>query len=86
MSVCIKGSRIPLKAKEYALIKCLFDHKNTIVTKETLFDEVWGDSFYADGTLNVHIRKLREKIEKNPNEPEYIKTIWGTGYILEIKE
>ncbi|MBR6222767.1 MAG: response regulator transcription factor [Lachnospiraceae bacterium] len=86
MSVCIKGSHIHLKAKEYALIKCLFDHKNTIVTKETLFDEVWGDSFYADGTLNVHIRKLREKIEKNPNEPEYIKTIWGTGYILEIKE
>jgi two-component system response regulator RegX3 len=38
----------------------------------------------SDGTLNVHIRKLREKLEDNPNEPKLIKTIWGTGYILEL--
>ena len=50
--------------------------------KKTLFEKVWGDSFYSDGTLNVHIRKLREKLEDNPNEPKLIKTIWGTGYIL----
>ena len=84
MSVIMNGRSIPLKAKEFALLKALYDHKNTIVTKERLFDEVWGDSFYGDGTLNVHIRKLREKLEKDPNNPEYIKTIWGTGYILEI--
>ena len=78
------GRRIPLKAKEFALLKVLYDHKNTIVTKEQLFDEVWGDSFYGDGTLNVHVRKLREKIEKDPNNPELIKTIWGTGYMLEL--
>ncbi|MCR5700735.1 MAG: response regulator transcription factor [Lachnospiraceae bacterium] len=84
MSVIYEGSKIPLKAKEYALLNCLYEHKNTIVTKETLFDEVWGDSFFSDGTLNVHIRKLREKLEKNPNEPKLIKTIWGTGYILEV--
>ena len=85
MSVIKDNERIPLKAKEFALLKCLYDHKNTIVTKETLFDEVWGDSFYSDGTLNVHIRKLREKLEKDSNNPEMIKTIWGTGYILEDK-
>lgn len=85
MSVIKGGERIPLKAKEFALLRCLYDHKNTIVTKETLFDEVWGDSFYSDGTLNVHIRKLREKLEVDPNNPEMIKTIWGTGYILEDK-
>ena len=85
MSVVLKGNRIALKAKEYMLMKCLYEHKNSIVTKDVLFDEVWGDAFYSDGTLNVHIRKLREKIEKDPNAPEYIKTIWGTGYILEIK-
>ena len=84
MSVIMKGNRIPLKAKEYALLSALYDHKNTIVTKDQLFDEVWGDSFYSDGTLNVHIRKLREKLEEDPNNPEYIKTIWGTGYILEL--
>ena len=86
MSVVICGQRTALKAKEYALLKCLYSHKNTIVTKDNLFDEVWGDAFYSDGTLNVHIRKLREKLEKDPNNPEYIKTIWGTGYMLEIKD
>lgn len=84
MSVTAKGQRIPLKAKEFALLKCLYDHKNTIVTKDALFDEVWGDTFYSDGTLNVHVRKLREKLEDNPNEPKLIKTVWGTGYVLEL--
>ena len=85
MSVCLNGKQIPLKAKEFALLSCLYEHKNTIVTKETLFDEVWGDTFYSDGTLNVHIRKLREKLERDPNNPERIRTVWGTGYILEEK-
>ncbi len=84
-SVYVRNQKITLKAKEFMLLECLYQRKNTIVSKEALFDEVWGDSFYSDGTLNVHIRKLREKIEKNPNEPEYIKTIWGTGYMLELK-
>ena len=85
MSLILRGERIALKAKEFALLKCLYEHRNTIVTKDKLFDEVWGDNFYSDGTLNVHIRKLREKLEADPNEPRYIKTIWGTGYILELK-
>ncbi len=84
MSVVIKGQSIPLKAKEYALLDCLYKHHDTIVKKEVLFDEVWGDTFFSDSTLNVHIRKLREKIEENPNEPKLIKTVWGTGYILEL--
>ena len=84
MSVVIKGNRISLKAKEYALLNCLYAHHDTIVKKEVLFDEVWGDTFFSDSTLNVHIRKLREKIEEDPNKPRYIKTIWGTGYILEL--
>ena len=83
MSVVVEGRHISLKAKEFALLKCLYSHKNTIVTKDALFEEVWGDTFYSDGTLNVHIRKLREKLEEDPNDPKIIKTIWGTGYILE---
>ncbi len=82
----VRGREVVLKAKEFKLLKCLFEHRNTIVSKETLFDVVWGDAYFSDGTLNVHIRKLREKLEDNPNEPEMIKTIWGTGYMLEIKD
>ena len=83
MSCTVNGRQVQLKSKEFALLSCLYEHRNTIVTKEMLFDEVWGDSFYSDSTLNVHIRRLREKIEEDPNEPAFIKTIWGTGYILE---
>lgn len=84
MRVYVKGRGIQLKAREFKLFQSLFENKNTIVTKEQLFSRVWGNSYYSDGTLNVHIRRLREKIEENPNEPQMIKTIWGTGYILEL--
>lgn len=83
--VYIGEKEVSLKAKEFKLFQCLFENRNTIVTKEMLFDLVWGDSYFSDGTLNVHIRKLREKLEENPNEPKMIKTIWGTGYMLELK-
>ena len=84
MSAILNGERIALKAKEFALLQCLYEHRNTIVKKDILFEEVWGDSFFSDGTLNVHVRKLREKLEKDPNNPQMLKTVWGTGYILEI--
>ena len=83
MRVGVGEREVQLKAKEFKLFACLFERRNTIVTKEVLFDTVWGDTFYSDGTLNVHIRRLREKLEKRPDEPELIKTVWGTGYILE---
>ncbi len=84
MSVTVRGQKIELKAKEFKLLQCLYENRGTIVTKQRLFDEVWGDAFFSDGTLNVHIRRLREKIEENPDEPKLIKTIWGTGYMMEI--
>ena len=84
MSVMVEGRRVDLKAKEYALLDCLYRHKNAIVKKEDLFDEVWGDTFFSDSTLNVHIRRLREKIEEDPKNPKYIKTVWGTGYYLKL--
>ncbi len=86
LKVYVNGNAVSLKAKEFKLLKCLSDHRNTIVTKEELFNTVWGDTYFSDGTLNVHIRKLREKIEENPNQPVLIKTVWGVGYILEIEE
>lgn len=84
MKVGVGEREVQLKAKEFKLFACLFEHRGSIVTKNELFDMVWGDSFYSDGTLNVHIRRLREKLEENPNEPEMIRTVWGTGYILEL--
>lgn len=81
--VRVNGVEIKLKTMEYKLICYLARNKNKVVTKDELFHNVWGDSFTGDGTLNVHIRHLREKIEVNPNDPQYIKTIWGTGYVLE---
>lgn len=85
LKVYVGEKEIVLKSKEFYLFKCLFDNRNTIVSKEKLFETVWGDSYYSDGTLNVHIRRIREKIEENPNEPGLIKTVWGTGYILETE-
>ena len=85
MSAVLDGQRIALKAKEFALLRCLYQHRNTIVKKDVLFEEVWGDSFFSDGTLNVHVRKLREKLEENPNDPKMLKTVWGTGYILKCQ-
>ncbi len=80
----LDGRRVELKAKEFKLLQCLFENRNTIVTKEKLFEKVWGDAFFGDSTLNVHIRRLREKLEKDPGSPKFIKTVWGTGYLLEI--
>lgn len=81
--VWINGEDVQLKTKEFKLFEYLYENKNKVITKEELFANVWGDSFFGDGTLNVHIRKIREKVEENPNDPKHIKTIWGTGYIYE---
>lgn len=84
MRAYVNGKDVGLKTKEFKLLAYLYQHPNKVITKAELFDQVWGDEFFSDGTLNVHIRKIREKIEENPNEPKYIKTIWGTGYMLEL--
>jgi len=81
--VRVNGEEVKFKTLEYRLLCYLAQHKNRVVPKEELFAKVWGDSITGDGTLNVHIRHLREKIEDDPNRPQYIKTVWGTGYVLE---
>ncbi|MFS0820317.1 response regulator transcription factor [Bacillus sp. 1P02SD] len=81
--VRVNGVEIQLKTMEYKLLSYMAKNKNRIITKDELFQNVWGDSFVGDGTLNVHIRHLREKIERNPKDPKFIKTVWGTGYVLE---
>lgn len=79
----IEGKPVKLKSMEFKLLSYLMKNKGRVLSKEELFEHVWEDSITSDGTLNVHIRHLREKIEKNPNEPVFIKTIWGKGYLFE---
>lgn len=75
------GSRpVKLTALEYKLLEYLIGNKGRVVSKQELFDNVWEDKFTGDGTLNVHIRKLREAVERDPGTPEYIITEWGSGY------
>lgn len=81
--VFVGGKEVELKAQEYKLLEYLIKHPNRTLTKEELFENVWGHVMTGDNTLNVHIRYLREKIETNPKEPKYIKTVWGKGYLFD---
>lgn len=74
--------RIKLKEMEFKLLHYLMEHKDRTISKEELFEQVWKDHFVGDGTLSVHIRHLREKIEEEPDHPVFIRTVWGVGYIF----
>ena len=78
--VKVNGITVKLTALEFRLLAYLIENGGKVISKKELFEKVWEDKFTGDGTLNVHIRRLREAIEKNPNEPEYIQTVWGDGY------
>ncbi|WP_303869804.1 response regulator transcription factor [Acetobacterium wieringae] len=86
MKVYRNEKDVGFKTKEFKLFQYLYENKNRVISKDELFARIWGDAFFSDGTLNVHIRKIREKIEENPNQPRLIKTIWGTGYMFESQE
>ncbi|MEE1061234.1 MAG: response regulator transcription factor [Ruminococcus sp.] len=75
--------QISLKAMEYKMLLYLLENRNRVVTKDELLKNVWNDEFIGEGTLSVHIRHLREKIEADPKNPEIIKTVWGVGYMIE---
>jgi len=79
--IFVNGNEVELTNKEYELLMLLISAPNKVFTKEEIFSKVWGYDAEQDiPTITVHIRKLREKIEFNPSEPEYIITIWGVGY------
>ncbi|QUG43418.1 response regulator transcription factor [Psychrobacillus sp. INOP01] len=80
------GKTLELTAKEIGLMSCFMHHPNQILSKETLFEHVWGDDFFgSDNTVMVHIRRLREKIEPEPSNPSFILTVKGLGYKLHTK-
>ena len=79
-TLTVEGNIKKLTSLEFTLLSYLTDNPGRLITKKELFDNVWKDKFTSDGTLNVHIRKLREAIEKDPQEPSYIVTVWKEGY------
>jgi two-component system response regulator RegX3 len=81
-SVLRGGQPVKLKPMEYRLLLYLFDNGGRRLTKDELLEKVWGDTFIGEGTLSVHIRHLREKLEDDPKNPVHIKTVWGSGYMF----
>jgi len=77
------GETVKLKPLELKLLLYLIDNKGKRITKDELLENVWQDTFIGEGTLSVHIRHLREKLEDAPNNPCFIKTVWGSGYMFE---
>ena len=81
------GKTIDLTAKEYDLIELLMKNPRRVYSRESLMDLVWGYSYAGDyRTVDVHIRRRREKLEKNPAEPDHIMTKWGVGYYFTDKD
>ena len=75
------GTVVELTAKEYQLMELFMQNPRRVYSREMLMDTVWGYTYAGDyRTVDVHIRRLREKLETNPAEPEYIMTKWGVGY------
>lgn len=82
--VYINGKEVNLTAKEFDLIELLIFNPNKVYSRENLLNIVWGYDYPGDvRTVDVHIRRLREKIESNPSEPRYIHTKWGVGYYFQ---
>ncbi|KRD91078.1 two-component system response regulator [Bacillus sp. Root147] len=83
--VFVNDKEVFFTAKEFDLLKFIVSHPNQVLSKEHLFEKIWGfDSSGDISTVTVHIRKLREKLEENPADPQYLETIWGAGYRFNI--
>ena len=84
--VFISGREINLTAKEFDLLELLINNPNKVYSREQLLSIVWGYEYPGDvRTVDVHVRRLREKIEENPKEPKYVNTKWGVGYYFKAQ-
>lgn len=81
--VTVDGTAVKLTSLEFRLLSYLAKNRGRVVPKQELFEQVWQDKITGDGTLNVHIRRLRQAIEEDPDKPRYIVTVWGDGYKFE---
>lgn len=74
------GEKVPLTSKETALLRFFIENPNQVFTKDQLYERVWNQDVVDDNTIMVYIKRIRDKIEDDPKNPEYIKTVWGLGY------
>jgi DNA-binding response OmpR family regulator len=82
--VTVEGKHVELTAKEFDMLYLLARHPKQVFTREQLLERVWGGAQYIDpGTVTVHVRRLREKIEADPSKPMRLLTVWGVGYKFE---
>ena len=83
--VYIKDKEINITGREYEVLEFLASHPGRIYSRDMLLDAIWGEKFVGDArTVDVHIRRLREKIEENASDPQYVKTKWGSGYYFQM--
>ncbi|PQP81428.1 DNA-binding response regulator [Paenibacillus sp. PCH8] len=83
-SVKLKDNDIALTPLEFSILVLLSSYPGQVFSSEKIYETVWKEPYgYSDNTVMVHIRNLREKLELNPREPQYIKTVWGVGYKIE---
>jgi len=79
-----RGQALELSGKEFELLVHLMRNRGKALRKEDIFAAVWGSYNASDpSTLTVHIKRLRDKLERNPRDPRHIRTVWGVGYIFE---
>lgn len=81
----LAGHELHLTTLEDRILAHLVSRRGTVCTKEEIIRSVWGDEFTTPGTLTVHVRRLRARIEKAPESPTYIHTVWGRGYLFEAR-
>ncbi|MGZ9584262.1 response regulator transcription factor [Paenibacillus marinisediminis] len=82
-TVQVQDKTVQLTSKEFHILKLFLTNQSRVFTKEQIFHFIWEEDYYGnENVINVHIRRLREKIEVDPSNPEYIRTIWGIGYKL----
>lgn len=80
-NVTVDGQKVELRPKEFDLLRVLLSNRSRVIPRDRLLDLVWGEDEYLDrGTLDVHIRWLRQKLERDPSQPERILTVRGVGY------
>ncbi|WP_027624066.1 response regulator transcription factor [Clostridium lundense] len=83
-TVNVNGEEVSLTPTEYKILELLMENKGRVFSIAEIYTRVWNEPFYnGENTVAVHIRRLREKIEINPKEPEYLKVVWGIGYKIE---